>query len=42
MSKQDILFVVTVELDEGHTRIISTRKAEPHEQQIYLRLAGPR
>jgi uncharacterized DUF497 family protein len=35
--RQGILYVVSVDLDEDLTRIISVRKAEPHEQRRYAR-----
>lgn len=30
-----VLYVVTVEESENHTRILSARKAEPHEREKY-------
>lgn len=35
--RQGILYVVSVDLGEDLTRIISVRKAEPHEQRRYAR-----
>lgn len=35
MSRTHLLYVVTTEADEETTRIISVRRAEPHEIEIY-------
>jgi hypothetical protein len=35
LSHTNVLYVVTTELGENITRIISVRRAEPHEVQLY-------
>jgi len=35
LRQTNVLYVVTTELDEDITRIISVRRAEPHEVQRY-------
>lgn len=35
LGRSGVLYVVTTELDEETTRIISVRRAEPHEIQRY-------
>lgn len=35
LSPSGLLYVVTTELDEENTRIISVRRAEPHEFRLY-------
>jgi uncharacterized DUF497 family protein len=36
LASQRILFVVTISHDENHYRIISARRAEPHEEDRYF------
>jgi len=37
LNRSNVLYVVTTELDEELTRIISVRRAEPHEVERYDR-----